>query len=134
MNFQASQQVAKHLYDIKVQPSTLLPKQIGNMYTASLYAALASVIYNKHNSLVSFVPLFHALMYLHPAQLIFASYTGWPTNYYVLIRQWLDIDIVLIKIARGTVLYVLRVLHTSLLCPRNICPQDPLLCGKPQAR
>ncbi|CAD6245761.1 unnamed protein product [Miscanthus lutarioriparius] len=45
----ASQQVAKHLYDIKVQPSTLLPKQIGNM--ASLYAALASVIYNKHNSL-----------------------------------------------------------------------------------
>lgn len=56
-NFQASQQVAKHLYDIKVQPSTLLPKQIGNMYTASLYAALASVIYNKHDSLVS-------LMYL----------------------------------------------------------------------
>ncbi|KAM0913294.1 hypothetical protein ACQ4PT_012242 [Festuca glaucescens] len=37
-----SQQLAKHLYDIKVQPSTLLPKQIGNMYTASLYAALAS--------------------------------------------------------------------------------------------
>lgn len=51
--FQASQQVAKHLYDIKVQPSTLLPKQIGNMYTASLYAALASVLYNKHDSLVS---------------------------------------------------------------------------------
>lgn len=50
---QASQQVAKHLYDIKVQPSTLLPKQIGNMYTASLYAALASVLYNKHDSLVS---------------------------------------------------------------------------------
>ncbi|KAM3210389.1 hypothetical protein ACQJBY_064393 [Aegilops geniculata] len=46
-----SQQLAKHLYDIKVQPSTLLPKQIGNMYTASLYAALASVIYNKHASL-----------------------------------------------------------------------------------
>ncbi|KAJ1253984.1 hypothetical protein BS78_K142400 [Paspalum vaginatum] len=48
-----SQQVAKHLYDLKVQLSTLLPKQIGNMYTASLYAALASVIYNKHNSLAS---------------------------------------------------------------------------------
>ncbi|ONM22940.1 Hydroxymethylglutaryl-CoA synthase [Zea mays] len=47
----ASQQVAKHLHDIKVQPSTLLPKQIGNMYTASLYAALASVLYNKHDSL-----------------------------------------------------------------------------------
>eukprot|EP00262_Sarcandra_glabra_P007169 TRINITY_DN1979_c0_g1_i1.p1 TRINITY_DN1979_c0_g1~~TRINITY_DN1979_c0_g1_i1.p1 ORF type:complete len:476 (+),score=79.56 TRINITY_DN1979_c0_g1_i1:209-1636(+) len=48
----ASQQVAKHLYDIKVQPSTLLPKQIGNMYTASLYAAFASIIHNKHRSLV----------------------------------------------------------------------------------
>ncbi|KAL6845982.1 hypothetical protein ACP4OV_023430 [Aristida adscensionis] len=47
----ASQQVAKHLYDIKVQPSTLLPKQIGNMYTASLYAALASVLFNKNASL-----------------------------------------------------------------------------------
>nr|CAB3453995.1 unnamed protein product [Digitaria exilis] len=47
----ASQQVAKHLYDIKVQPSTLLPKQIGNMYTASLYAALASVLYSKNESL-----------------------------------------------------------------------------------
>ncbi|PWZ12838.1 Hydroxymethylglutaryl-CoA synthase [Zea mays] len=47
----ASQQVAKHLYGIKVQPTTLLPKQIGNMYTASLYAALASVLYNKHDSL-----------------------------------------------------------------------------------
>ncbi|OAY65044.1 hydroxymethylglutaryl-CoA synthase-like isoform X1 [Ananas comosus] len=46
-----SQQVAKQLYDAKVQPSTLLPKQIGNMYTASLYAALASVIHNKHTSL-----------------------------------------------------------------------------------
>jgi len=32
------------------------------------------------------------------------------------------------------VLRVLRVLHTSLLCPRNTCPQDPQLCGKPQAR
>ncbi|KAK3132898.1 hypothetical protein QOZ80_6AG0529170 [Eleusine coracana subsp. coracana] len=47
----ASQVVAKSLYDIKVQPSTLLPKQIGNMYTASLYAALASVLFNKHDSL-----------------------------------------------------------------------------------
>lgn len=42
------------------------------MYTASLYAALASVIYNKHNSLVSFVSLFHAFMYLlHPVLLFF---------------------------------------------------------------
>ncbi|CAN6485034.1 unnamed protein product [Victoria cruziana] len=46
-----SQQVAKQLYDIKVQPSTLLPKQVGNMYTASIYAAFASIIYNKHKSL-----------------------------------------------------------------------------------
>ncbi|KAG6520735.1 hypothetical protein ZIOFF_017795 [Zingiber officinale] len=48
----ASQQVAKPLYDAKVQPSTLLPKQLGNMYTASLYAAFASVIHNKHKTLV----------------------------------------------------------------------------------
>ncbi|KAG1360667.1 hydroxymethylglutaryl-CoA synthase [Cocos nucifera] len=46
-----SQQVAKHLYDKKVQPSTLLPKQIGNMYTASIYAAFASVLHNKHSTL-----------------------------------------------------------------------------------
>nr|DAD18746.1 TPA_asm: hypothetical protein HUJ06_020209 [Nelumbo nucifera] len=47
----ASQQVAKNLYDVKVQPTTLLPKQVGNMYTASLYAAFASLIHNKHSSL-----------------------------------------------------------------------------------
>ncbi|CAA7399838.1 unnamed protein product [Spirodela intermedia] len=47
----ASQLVAKHLYDQKIQPSTLLPKQVGNMYTASIYAALISVLHNKHSSL-----------------------------------------------------------------------------------
>lgn len=46
-----SQQLAKPLYDAKIQPSTLLPKQVGNMYTASLYAALASIIHNKHTTL-----------------------------------------------------------------------------------
>ncbi|GLJ29332.1 hypothetical protein SUGI_0578460 [Cryptomeria japonica] len=46
-----SQQVAKPLYDAKVQPSTFLPKLVGNMYTASLYAAFASIIHNKHKSL-----------------------------------------------------------------------------------
>ncbi|KAK7252640.1 hypothetical protein RIF29_36730 [Crotalaria pallida] len=47
----ASQQAAKPLYDEKVQPTTLLPKQVGNMYTASLYAALVSLIHNKHSTL-----------------------------------------------------------------------------------
>ncbi|XP_010272584.1 PREDICTED: hydroxymethylglutaryl-CoA synthase-like [Nelumbo nucifera] len=47
----ASQQVAKNLYDAKVQPTTLLPKQVGNMYTASLYAAFASLVHNKHSTL-----------------------------------------------------------------------------------
>lgn len=47
------QQVAKHLYDAKVQPTTLLPKQAGNMYTASLYAAFATLLHKKHDSLVS---------------------------------------------------------------------------------
>ncbi|KAI4327025.1 hypothetical protein L6164_019530 [Bauhinia variegata] len=47
----ASQQVAKPLYDEKVQPTTLIPKQVGNMYTASLYAAFASLIHNKKSTL-----------------------------------------------------------------------------------
>lgn len=46
-----SQQVAKPLYDAKVQPSTLIPKQVGNMYTASLYAAFASLLHNKNSDL-----------------------------------------------------------------------------------
>lgn len=49
----ASQQVAKALFDEKVQPTTLVPKQVGNMYTASLYAAFASLIHNKHSTLVN---------------------------------------------------------------------------------
>ncbi|TKY45095.1 Hydroxymethylglutaryl-CoA synthase [Spatholobus suberectus] len=48
----ANQQAAKHVYDAKVQPSTLIPKQVGNMYTASLYAAFASLLHNKNSSLV----------------------------------------------------------------------------------
>ncbi|CAK9173091.1 unnamed protein product [Ilex paraguariensis] len=47
----ASQQVAKPFYDAKVQPTTLIPKQVGNMYTASIYAAFASLIHNEHSSL-----------------------------------------------------------------------------------
>ncbi|XP_031097897.1 hydroxymethylglutaryl-CoA synthase-like [Ipomoea triloba] len=47
----ASQQVAKPFYDAKVQPTTLVPKQIGNMYTASLYAAFISLLHNKHDTL-----------------------------------------------------------------------------------
>lgn len=46
-----SQQVAKPLYDAKVVPATLIPKQVGNMYTASLYAAFASLLHNKHTTL-----------------------------------------------------------------------------------
>ncbi|GFZ06907.1 hydroxymethylglutaryl-CoA synthase [Actinidia rufa] len=47
----ATQQVAKPFYDAKVKPATLVPKQVGNMYTASLYAAFVSLIHNKHTSL-----------------------------------------------------------------------------------
>ncbi|KAI8002816.1 Hydroxymethylglutaryl-CoA synthase [Camellia lanceoleosa] len=49
---EATQQVAKALYDAKVHPTTLVPKQVGNMYTVSLYAAFASLIHKKHSSLV----------------------------------------------------------------------------------
>lgn len=48
----AAQQVAKPFYDDKVQPTTLIPKQVGNMYTASLYAAFASLLHNKNSKLV----------------------------------------------------------------------------------
>ncbi|GMJ15022.1 FLAKY POLLEN 1, HYDROXYMETHYLGLUTARYL-COA SYNTHASE [Hibiscus trionum] len=48
---EASQQASKPLYDAKVQPTTLIPKQVGNTYTASLYAAFASLIHNKHSEL-----------------------------------------------------------------------------------
>ncbi|KAI3716772.1 hypothetical protein L1987_67896 [Smallanthus sonchifolius] len=47
----ASQQAAKPYYDKKVQPGTLINKQVGNMYTASIYAAFASLIHNKYSSL-----------------------------------------------------------------------------------
>ncbi|KAK7829760.1 hydroxymethylglutaryl-coa synthase [Quercus suber] len=46
-----TQQLAKSLYNAKVQPTTLIPKQVGNMYTASLYAAFASLIHNKNSAL-----------------------------------------------------------------------------------
>ncbi|KAL9265111.1 Hydroxymethylglutaryl-CoA synthase-like protein [Drosera capensis] len=47
----ASQQVAKPFYDAKVEPTTLIRKQVGNLYTASLYAAFASLVHNKHSTL-----------------------------------------------------------------------------------
>lgn len=53
---QATQQVAKPFYDAKVQPSTLIPKQVGNMYTASIYAAFASLLHNKNSNLVKDIP------------------------------------------------------------------------------
>ncbi|MED6167683.1 hypothetical protein PIB30_004900 [Stylosanthes scabra] len=46
-----SQQVAKPLFDAKVQPTTLIPKEVGNMYTASIYAAFASLIHNRYSTL-----------------------------------------------------------------------------------
>ncbi|KAL1357480.1 hypothetical protein HN51_009381 [Arachis hypogaea] len=48
----ANQQASKKIYDTKVQPSTLIPKEVGNMYTASLYAAFASLLHNENSSLV----------------------------------------------------------------------------------
>jgi 3-hydroxy-3-methylglutaryl CoA synthase len=58
MHPQVSQQVAKPLFEAKVQPTTLIPKQVGNMYTASLYAAFASLLHNKNSELVIVVALF----------------------------------------------------------------------------
>ncbi len=46
-----AQQVAKKQYDSKVVPSTLLPKELGNMYCASLYAGLATLLHTKTEAL-----------------------------------------------------------------------------------
>ncbi|EFJ16163.1 hypothetical protein SELMODRAFT_228892 [Selaginella moellendorffii] len=48
----ATQDIAKPDYNLKVVPSTLIPKQVGNMYCAALYAALASLIHNKAEELL----------------------------------------------------------------------------------
>jgi hydroxymethylglutaryl-CoA synthase len=40
-------ELSKPQYQIKVSPSTLLPKELGNAYTASLYCGLASLVFNK---------------------------------------------------------------------------------------
>jgi len=45
--YKAFAKASKELYATKVQPSTVLPKTIGNCYTASVYAALASLIVEK---------------------------------------------------------------------------------------
>ncbi|KAH7276396.1 hypothetical protein KP509_39G005200 [Ceratopteris richardii] len=46
-----SQQVAKPFYATKVEPATLIPKQVGNMYCASLYGGLASLLHQKAGDL-----------------------------------------------------------------------------------
>lgn len=47
----AFQKVAKSEYASKVAPGTLLPKQLGNLYTASVYAGLLSLISDKGREL-----------------------------------------------------------------------------------
>ena len=67
MDLQITQQLAKPLYDAKVQPSTLIPKQVGNMYTASLYAAFISLLHNKNKSLVYII----SIAYIHNLAALF---------------------------------------------------------------
>ena len=44
--------LSRDSYATKVSPATLLPQHIGNMYTASLYAGLASLLYTQADALV----------------------------------------------------------------------------------
>ena len=44
--------LSRDSYTKKVSPATLLPQHIGNMYTASLYAGLASLLYTQADALV----------------------------------------------------------------------------------
>ncbi|KAJ7537242.1 hypothetical protein O6H91_12G104800 [Diphasiastrum complanatum] len=46
-----SQQAAKSQYEAKVSPATLIPKQVGNMYCASLYAGLGSLVHSTSDRL-----------------------------------------------------------------------------------
>jgi hydroxymethylglutaryl-CoA synthase len=43
--------LAKPSYKAKVVPATLLPTSLGNLYTASLYAGILSLIHSSHTSL-----------------------------------------------------------------------------------
>ena len=43
--------LSKAAYDSTVRPSTLLPQQLGNMYTASLYAGLISLLHTEGRQL-----------------------------------------------------------------------------------
>lgn len=47
----AFMELSKPLYQAKVAPSTLLPKELGNTYTASLYAGLASLVFSQASEL-----------------------------------------------------------------------------------
>ena len=44
--------ISKPAYKTKVQPTTVIPKAIGNMYTASLYASLVSLLAVEGDRLV----------------------------------------------------------------------------------
>ncbi|KAI9082741.1 hypothetical protein K1719_035315 [Acacia pycnantha] len=48
-----SQQISRPLYDSKVEPATMIPKQVCDMYTASFYAAFVSLIQSKHDTLMN---------------------------------------------------------------------------------
>jgi 3-hydroxy-3-methylglutaryl CoA synthase len=48
---QASVTASRQEYNDKVAPSTLFPRELGNLYTGSLYSGLASLIYNSHQAL-----------------------------------------------------------------------------------
>lgn len=108
VTLQTSQQVAKPLYDLKVQPSTLLPKQVGNMYTASIYAAFISVLHNKHSELVSASDAFRVEQSAAPCYMIelpskcgtFSSFTEWQTDCNVLIWKRFNCNNVLTSTPR----------------------------------
>jgi len=44
--------LSKPLYQTKVTPSTVLPKELGNTYTGSLYAGFCSLLFHKGDDLV----------------------------------------------------------------------------------
>lgn len=112
LDIQVASQVAKKQYDEKVGPTTMLPKELGNMYCASLYAGLATLVHNKASSLVSTLVLValscqqqFVVLYCGSTCVSFVlrrckasniwffllDPTGWPENTYVLVRKWLSV-------------------------------------------
>ena len=72
------QDISKDLYKQKVEPTLLLPKQLGNSYTASLYTGLLSLIATKNDAeLVIRIPHIIKLIILDEQKVVYVLLWKW---------------------------------------------------------